>query len=103
MALEQVNYYRLSGYWYPLRRMVENSPHRSDEFVDGTTFEQVTALYDFDERLRSRVFQTVSTIELALRALLGHELGRIDPHIHLRLDLLGPLARFSPSSAELKV
>lgn len=79
--------------------MVENSPHRSDEFVDGTTFEQVTALYDFDERLRSRVFQTVSTIELALRALLGHELGRIDPHIHLRLDLLGPLAR-SPQSAD---
>ncbi|MFI5505461.1 Abi family protein [Corynebacterium kutscheri] len=96
--LEQVNYYRLSGYWYSLRRMVENSSHRSDEFVDGTTFEQVTALYDFDERLRSQVFQVVSIIELALRALIGHELGRIDPHCHLHPDILGSLAR-APQSA----
>lgn len=98
-VLEQVNYYRLSGYWYSLRRMSENSPGRSDDFVDGTMFEHVTALYDFDERLRSQVFQVVSTIELALRAMLGHELGRVDPHIHLRSDLLGSLAR-APQSAD---
>ncbi|WP_049620388.1 Abi family protein, partial [Actinobaculum suis] len=57
------------------------------------------ALYDFDERLRSQVFQVVSTIELALRAMLGHELGRVDPHTHLRPDLLGSLAR-APQSAD---
>lgn len=99
-VLERVNYYRLSGYWYPLRRMSENLPRRSDEFVDGTTFEQVTALYYFDERLRSQVFQVVSIIELALRALLGHELGRINPHTHLHPDLLGSLARAPQSAVE---
>ncbi|APT91688.1 CAAX protease [Corynebacterium phocae] len=99
-VLEQVNYYRLSGYWYSLRRMSDQSLHRCDEFVEGTSFEQVTALYDFDERLRSQVFQVVSIIELALRALLGHVLGRIDPQIHLNPNLLGSLARAPQSAGE---
>lgn len=32
-------------------------------------------------------------IELAIRAHLGHELGRIDPCAHLEPSLLGPTAR----------
>ena len=36
--LKQVNYYRLSGYWYPFRRIVNGS--RTDDFFPGTTLDE---------------------------------------------------------------
>lgn len=80
--LRRVNYYRLSGYWYPFRQ-ISSSGHREDTFFPGTRFSDVAALYDFDYRLRATTFTSLVPIELAMRSLLAHELGRIDPHIHL--------------------
>lgn len=90
-TLRRVNYYRLSGYWYPFRKLVNST--RSDQFYDGTRFSDVVALYDFDARLRSATFAALMPVELAIRALLGHELGRIDPCAHLEVSKLGPTAR----------
>ncbi|WP_141759518.1 Abi family protein [Brevibacterium sp. HMSC07C04] len=95
-ALERVNYYRLSGYWFPYRQRSSNGGQRLDEFIAGTSFEEVLALYEFDERLRVGVS---TPIELAFRSALGHELGRIDPLIHLKPNLLGPVARDPGRSA----
>lgn len=90
-TLRRVNYYRLSGYWYPFRKQFEGG--REDDFYDGTRFSDVVALYEFDARLRAATFTTLAPVELAIRALLGHELGRIDPCAHLEAELLGPTAR----------
>ena len=76
-VLERVNYYRFSGYWYPFRQLDADGRHRLDVFVDGANFTDVAALYDFDERLRSAVFDCLTPVELALKAMLGHELGRL--------------------------
>lgn len=89
--LRLVNYYRLSGYWYAFRESSDGA--RSDRFREGTELDDVLALYRFDERLRMTVFDALVPVELALRAALGHALGRLDPCAHLRPDLLGPLAR----------
>lgn len=90
-VLRRVNYYRLSGYWYPFR---EQAPAgRQDGFYVGTRFSDVVALYEFDARLRAAAFAAMVPIELAIRALLGHELGRIDPCAHLDASLLGATAR----------
>lgn len=96
--LRRVNYYRLSGYWYPFRRIVDG--RRLDDFYSGTRLADVTALYQFDARLRTVAFAELSQIELTIRALLGHELGRIDPRAHLNLTLLGPTARNGRSYAD---
>lgn len=90
-TLQRVNYYRLSGYWYPFRR--ESSAGREDDFRPGTRFSDVVALYEFDMRLRAASFAALAPVELAVRAHLGHELGRIDPQVHLNPDKLGPTAR----------
>lgn len=90
-TLRRVNYYRLSGYWYPFRKL--SSSGRQDDFYAGTRFSDVVALYDFDARLRAATFAALMPIELAIRALLGHELGRIDPCAHLEPSKLGPTAR----------
>lgn len=89
--LRRVNYYRLSGYWYPFRR--QTSSGREDAFYVGTRFSDVVALYEFDVRLRAATFAALAPIELAIRALLGHELGRIDPCAHLEPSTLGPTAQ----------
>ena len=99
-VLERVNYYRFSGYWYSFRQLDSDGCHRLDVFVDGTNFTDVAALYDFDERLRSAVFDCLTPVELALKAMLGHELGRLDPLVHLRPALLGPGARQKRSAAK---
>ncbi|MDJ0318885.1 Abi family protein [Arthrobacter antibioticus] len=86
--LRRVNYYRLSGYWYPFR-VIANGKRTSD-FFPGTTLDQVINLYDFDARLRTATLDALAPVELSLRALLGHELGRIDECAHLKPELLGP-------------
>ncbi|MGH3435107.1 MAG: Abi family protein [Sciscionella sp.] len=90
-TLRRVNYYRLSGYWYPFRK--QTPVGRQDDFYAGTRFSDVVALYEFDARLRAAAFAALVPVELAIRALLGHELGRVDPCAHLDPSLLGPMAR----------
>lgn len=93
------SYYRLAGYWHSMRRIDPHTGHSLDRFQDGTSFDLVISLYDFDARLRDAVFSEIASIELALRALIGHELGRIDPLIHLNGSLLNATAR-QPSKAQ---
>ena len=90
-TLRRVNYYRLSGYWYPFRRKTPSGCE--DGFYAGTRFDDVVALYEFDVRLRAATFASLAPIELAVRALLGHGLGRIDPCAHLDISKLGPTAQ----------
>lgn len=90
-VLRRVNYYRLSGYWYPFRQLIGGT--RVDDFYPGTQMDDVVALYEFDARLRAATFSVLAPVELAVRALLGHELGRVDPCAHLDPGLLGPTAR----------
>lgn len=91
--LARLNYYRLSGYWYPMRRFTPDAGVARDEFIDGASFDLVVSLYEFDERLRHSVFIELDRIETAIRAMLGYELGHVDPLIHLHPTRLGALAR----------
>lgn len=85
--LQQVSYYRLSGYCYPFREFKNSS--RADTFFPGTRWRDVVDLYRFDSRLRTATFTALTPIELAIRAHLGHELGSLDPLIHLDPKKLG--------------
>lgn len=89
--LQQVSYYRLSGYCYPFREFKNNS--RADTFFPGTRLRDVVDLYRFDSRLRTATFTALTPIELAIRAHLGHELGCLDPLIHLNPHKLGVKVR----------
>ena len=91
--LQQVSYYRLSGYCYPFREFKNSS--RADTFFPGTRLRDVVDLYRFDSRLRTATFTALTPIELAIRAHLGHELGRLDPLIHLQPYMLGATAHSS--------
>lgn len=92
--LRRLSYYRLSGYWHPMRQFDTETGLSLDKFRPGASFKLVHDLYVFDEQLRHVASGELAQIELAMRALLGHELGRIDPFIHLDADSMGASAKY---------
>lgn len=80
--LSVLHYYRLSAYWHSMREP------NSENFKPGTSFELVMDIYRFDEQIRAAIFTDVARIESAMRALIGHYLGQVNPLIHTRPGLL---------------
>ena len=87
-TLRRVNYYRLSGYWYPLRAIdaqasaAQGKAVRLDSFVPGSRFEDVVRLYVFDKKLRLLALDALERIEMAVRVDVAHLLGKRDPAAH---------------------
>lgn len=82
--LSVVNYYRLSGYWYPFRQ-IDN-----ENFKPDTTFDKIWRRYVFDRRLRLLVIDAIERIEVAVRSQLAYH------HAHFYND---PFAYASNPSA----
>lgn len=81
LFLSRVGYYRLSGYWYPFRQIGENGA-RLDQFIEGTRFENVIGLYQFDRALRLLAIDALERIELAVQVDVAHLLGRHHSYAH---------------------
>jgi abortive infection bacteriophage resistance protein len=72
--LSNVSYYRLSAYMRPFRKLdVEGKA--TDEFEEGTTWNDVYDLYRFDRKLRLLLFDAIERIEIALRTQLIYQLS----------------------------
>ncbi|MEE1414581.1 MAG: Abi family protein, partial [Prevotellamassilia sp.] len=61
--LDNIGYYRLSAYMYPLLKM----PQTAHLYKEGSTFEKVMMLYRFDKKLRLLMFNEIEKIEIAIR------------------------------------
>lgn len=82
--LSRFGYYRLSGYYYPLRKAnPSGTPGRRDEFVEGASLNLVVTLADFDKQLRLLVLEAVEAIEVAVRVAIAHRLGKVSTQAHL--------------------
>ncbi|MBD8737536.1 Abi family protein [Sphingomonas sp. CFBP 13706] len=82
--LGQYGYYRLSGYWHPLRQSRldlgdEGKPTVAydDDFVARATLAQAIGLAEFDRRLRALFLEAIERIEIAMRVSVALLLG---PH-----------------------
>ncbi len=69
--LENVNYYRLSGYLYPFRQP-------DDTFKPGTTLDRAWRHYTFDRRFRLIVMDAIERVEVSVRTRLIYELSRFN-------------------------
>ena len=72
----------------PLERLLANFEHlkgaHGPRFKSGTSFDQVTALYDFDRNLRRIVMRGCEHVEAALRGSWAHQLALVgDGHSFL--------------------
>jgi len=68
--LQHINYYRLSAYFPPFQYR-KNTP-RENEFLEGTTFEDIIKLYYFDTELRKVIFEAIEVIEIYLRTQIAY-------------------------------
>lgn len=65
--LENISYYRLSGYWFPL--LADKFAH---QFKPNSTIETAFNLYCFDRELRQLMLAETEKIEVAIRAKLSY-------------------------------
>jgi len=76
--LEEIGYYRLTGYLYPF---LESEPYTDSndraqtrvlkEYRPGTSLPLVESVIDFDRKLRLLVLEGVERIEVAVRMKMG--------------------------------
>lgn len=63
--LQSVNYYRLTAYFLPFKKA-------DGSYAEGTTFNNVYRIYEFDRKLRGLLFSVVEEIELMMRTQLSY-------------------------------
>jgi len=68
--LENIGYYRFSGYWYPL--LADKKNH---VFKANATFEMAFNLYKFDHELRKLMNSELEKIEIAVRTKMARILS----------------------------
>jgi len=102
--LSQIGYYRLSGFWYPCRcpkfdgdgKFLKDSqtglPVRDDTFQANVNFNDIVDLYLFDKKLRQLMLDGIERIEIHMRSILAHEIGKIDPLAYEKEDFIHPKA-----------
>lgn len=86
--IARLGYYRLSGFWYPARRFARDDagnklicpqtrkPVRMEDFQPRTRFDKAVELYRFDKALRLLMLDAIESIEVHLKTVVAHELGR---------------------------
>lgn len=88
--LEEVGYYRLTGYLHPARRserFVKDDGRAGvrvlSTYQPGTRIEHAHALIAFDRKLRLHVLEAVERIEVSLRTQVGYIVGERSAFAHL--------------------
>lgn len=71
--LHATNYYRFTGY---ARQLQRNPKYGDDHFIEGASFRKIKSIIDADAHLRALLFRQLATIEIGIRSVLAHELGR---------------------------
>ena len=92
--------HRLSGFWYPCRKIERNNkgdvvkqynkPKRLNEFLPETNFNEIFKLYTFDKRLRFLLLDAIERIEINLKTVLAHEIGKSDELAYQKTEFINP-------------
>ena len=70
-ALQQLNYYRLTGYAYQYKRS------KGERYKAGTTFEHILQLYSFDQELRRVLYKYLEIIEIYARTQIAYHFAHL--------------------------
>jgi abortive infection bacteriophage resistance protein len=78
--LENTGYFRLTGYGLHFRER-DKDDKLTENFVKGTRFEDLVALYEFDRHLRLLILDAVERFEVAFRTRLNNTMAaKHGPH-----------------------
>ncbi len=103
--LAQIGYYRFTGFSFPCRvyakdaagNLIYNPPGsrfimRTNQFVQGTTFDNVFQLYLIDKHLRLLMLDAIERIEVYMRSIIAHEMGFHSPTAYSDPSFINPKA-----------
>ena len=65
------NYFFLNGY-----RHLFSRKNKTDQFITGTTFEELYATFTFDRSLRNLMFKYLLIIENNIKSIISYQLSR---------------------------
>jgi len=66
-VLQRINYYRLTSYCLGFKN--------DDRYCEGTTFEDIIGLYEFDKKLRHSLLDIIECIEISFRTHIAYHLA----------------------------
>ncbi|MBS6863146.1 MAG: Abi family protein [Veillonella sp.] len=66
--LININYYRLSGYWWIYECKAPDCSPREHKFQDETTWKQVKRTYIFDQKFRRLISIAIEKVEVSIKA-----------------------------------
>ena len=96
--LENLNYYRLSGYW-----LLFEKNHDTHKFNKNTYFEEVLNLYIFDRELRLLLLDAIERIEVSIRSKLAYILAQnFGSHAHLKPEIFASYPKYEKTLTKLK-
>lgn len=79
--LQNIGYYRLSGYSYVFRQSLDDGEYY---FREQTNFDDIKELYVFDKKLRILVLDAIEIIETSFRSNMSYILGAEDVQAYLK-------------------
>ena len=78
--LEKIGYYRIKGYGLSFR-LEDSKGDLTENYQEGTRFEDLTELYEFDRRLRALILDGIEHVEVSFRARLNDSMAlKHGPH-----------------------
>jgi len=96
--LENLNYYRLGGYW-----LIFEKNHEKHEFYENIYFEDIVNLYLFDRDLRLLFLDAIEKIEISIRSKLAYHLAKkFGSHAHLKPEIFLSSLNYSKTLIKLK-
>ncbi len=97
--LSNINYYRLRAYTYPF----QDNTNPKHPFIKKVSFEEILDLYNFDNKLRSLLFEALSKIEIAFRTQIIYQWSmKHGSHWYINTDLYKNSVFFDKSITTLK-
>lgn len=70
-TLRRINYYRLRGYWISLQ------DKDTDKFIEGTSFNRLVGIYEFDRKLRHLLSDVLDQIEISIRTSIAYVMSNL--------------------------
>ncbi|MGR6831805.1 Abi family protein [Aliivibrio wodanis] len=105
-ALTFIGYFRLRGYCYPFYKTVKEIKPTlvaPKTFIEGTTFDDIVELYEFDRKVRLLIIEEIQKIEVGLRTCLSeHMSNNYGPHWFMNLAVLSPTFKYDGFYARIK-
>lgn len=93
--LINLNYYRLSGYWLPYKKL-------DDSFEENVYFEEIINLYKFDSELKSLLYTAIENIEISARTKFAYYLAQKYGSHPLKKSNFNDSKKFQDSYKKLK-